>query len=1086
MSQETKKLGSTDVAIRFSSGTTLQGLGGDGLVHSRRPPPGRLRSARLPAQLDTSPQFEAALSELGIVEQETIELEAVALRPGADDSVVLSPARARTDTAPRVVMYQDESGGVSWHFEALAAPTSRPRPGLRAAGGSPRFVIPLRSSATRTALRGGVPRRSLRGPFTKIGRKIFKVFVLPALSAMLEDPVRWMGEIVEQRCRRNLVWGVTADNYRQPPQTAFDDWPSLRAGPVLLLVHGIFSSVEGMLGGLPRDAMEAWQQRYANRVIGFNHLTVSASPEDNARCFLDTVAQALPGQRLTFDIVCHSRGGIVSRTLAERGEQLRAGHGCEFRSVYFAGTPNAGSPLGDADHMIDMIDLFTNCLTNLPDGPTAYSLEVILGLVTLVGHAGARALPGIAALGTQGSYITNILNRASATVPTLYGATAANYEPAPGRENGWLLDRIGNPAMDRIFTVDGHRMANDLVVPQRGVFGANGHPAFPIADPLVFEADDGVWHTAFFSQPRVLEHIDAHWRRVDLATATAAIGATTAPAAPLSPTAAGAPGGILRGRLRGARAGVTRAISVPPIPAAARAEPTVTRDPALDFHERLEAGASDDLHVHLKLPGAGPAPAGRLTLEFDAGSNEIELVAELSAPGFRVEGRRQAPLVIKRQRDPKSEQAVFRLTALDPGPKPVDRRIEVSFWRGNECVGGITHSTVVVPKGWQEATPYTPDRVSALQVSSRRRDTADLVWSVRRQEPGKDVFELSARCQIAGQEYDSRPFGVLELGGQQLGDYLTAALDPSFHDFPGGELTDAEFSAAMQVWNERFLTTLSDLGKQLWVHLPESFRNEYLRLGGLEEPPRSICIFSDELSFPWEIVRPSGPVRGEEMELPPLGVSHVLGRWRPGTKVQPQPQARPVQHMAIVMPDAQQSGLASALEEIQALKSLIPVAEPITPVRRKQLDQLLASTDIQVVHFSGHGATGAHADLTALELEDGDSISAMAFAGNMLGRRAQPLLYLNACTVGRGGAVMGRAGGFAGNCIESGWSGVVAPYWPVYDPSASAFSVSFYRKLKSGRSIGEALQELRAENADDPTAMSYAYFGDPFARLLID
>jgi hypothetical protein len=32
-------------------------LGGDGLVQARRPLPGRLRSAHLPAQLDTNPQF---------------------------------------------------------------------------------------------------------------------------------------------------------------------------------------------------------------------------------------------------------------------------------------------------------------------------------------------------------------------------------------------------------------------------------------------------------------------------------------------------------------------------------------------------------------------------------------------------------------------------------------------------------------------------------------------------------------------------------------------------------------------------------------------------------------------------------------------------------------------------------------------------------------------------------------------------------------------------------------------------------------------------------------------------------------------
>lgn len=702
----------------------------------------------------------------------------------------------------------------------------------------------------------------------------------------------------------------------------------------------------------------------------------------------------------------------------------------------------------------------------------------------------------------NGSYITDVLNRAGNTLNARYAAAAANYEPVPGRENGWLLDRIGNPAMDRIFTIDGRHIANDLVVPQRGVFEANGHPAFPIADPLVFEAGDGVWHTAYFGQSRVMDHIDTYWRSIEHAAPargesyrleTDRLERHRLEAAQEADRLE-AMRPMTRGRLRDRKVGSAREIPASPFgpgvapedPVPARTEPTVTRDPELDFHERLEAGASDDLHVRLKLPAAGPAPAGRLTLEFDADSNEIELVAEISAPGFRVNGKRQAPLVIRRKRDPASEEAVFRLTALDPGAHPIDRHIEVSFWRGNECVGSITHSTVVVPKAWKEPTPVVPDQVNALRVSARRRDTADLIWSVRRREPGKDVFELSVRCQIPGQEYDSRPFGVLELGGQQLGDYLAAALDPSFLVFPGDNVSDADFPAALQTWNEGFLTTLSDLGKQLWVHLSEAFRNEYLRLMGLDEPPRSICIFSDELSFPWEILRPSGRVRDEEMELPPLGVSHVLGRWRPGTNMRPHPQARSVQRMAIVMPDAVESGLDSALEEIQALKSLIPVAEAVTPVRRKQLDQLLACTDIQVVHFSGHGDTGANADLTILALEAGDSIPAMAFSCNMLGRRAQPMLYLNACTVGRGGAVMGRAAGFAGNCIEAGWSAVVAPYWKVYDPSAAALGVAFYRKLKSGRSIGEAMQELRAENAADPTAMSYAYFGDPFARLLID
>ena len=111
---------------------------------------------------------------------------------------------------------------------------------------------------------------------------------------------------------------------------------------------------------------------------------------------------------------------------------------------------------------------------------------------------------------------------------------------------------------------------------------------------------------------------------------------------------------------------------------------------------------------------------------------------------------------------------------------------------------------------------------------------------------------------------------------------------------------------------------------------------------------------------------------------------------------------------------------------------------------------------------------------------------ATTFAASALGQSAQPILYLNACTVGRSAAVLGHPGGFAGNCIESGWSGVVAPYWPVYDASAAEFAVAFYKKLQAGRSLGEALQELRAERPLDPTAQSYAYYGDPYARVLFN
>lgn len=375
-----------------------------------------------------------------------------------------------------------------------------------------------------------------------------------------------------------------------------------------------------MLAALPRSALQRWYERYEGCVLAFNHPTASASPEDNARQLLEWIQRQLPGEPLVFDILCHSRGGIVARTLAERGAELLPDNPCRFRSVYFVATPNAGSPLGDAEHLRDLIDLYTNCLNAFPDEPATYSAEVLLGLVTLAAYAITDELPGIAALGMRRGYIVDRLNRNPQHSPALYGAAGADFEPQPGRDNGWLIARFGRAAdalMDRVFTLDGKALANDLVVLTDGVFAANGHPSFPIDDPLRYAAADGVWHTAFFAEPRTIAHIDAHFDRVRQA------------ALARRPSFRG-------GTTRGHPAGEVALWRRRP----AEHADTITRDPQLDFCERLEVGASADLVVRLELPGSEPAAAGRMMLAFATGSDEIELVAEVSAPGFTVGGAR--------------------------------------------------------------------------------------------------------------------------------------------------------------------------------------------------------------------------------------------------------------------------------------------------------------------------------------------------------------------------------------------------------------------------------------------------------------
>ena len=164
----------------------------------------------------------------------------------------------------------------------------------------------------------------------------------------------------------------------------YQDWTKLGSGPALLIIHGILSSTEAMLSRLPASMMEELHAKYEGRVIAYNHRSVTRSPDENALWFLDQVSQAAPQSRLTFDVLCHSRGGIVARALAERGRMLRPECTSEFRKVYFVATPNRGSALGDPADIVDMIDVSTNLLTNFPDGLVMYSIEVLLAMIKLL------------------------------------------------------------------------------------------------------------------------------------------------------------------------------------------------------------------------------------------------------------------------------------------------------------------------------------------------------------------------------------------------------------------------------------------------------------------------------------------------------------------------------------------------------------------------------------------------------------------------------------------------------------------------------------------------------------------------------
>ena len=204
------------------------------------------------------------------------------------------------------------------------------------------------------------------------------------------------------------------------------------------------------------------------------------------------------GLQLDVDILSHSRGGLVARTLAGELEGVSA-PGLGVGRVVFVATPNHGTALADADHMVDFIDRYTSILNLLPPGPqdvVTEVLEAILTVVKLIGHAMLRGLPGLLSMDPRGDFIKR-LNSGQPPAAQYY-ALAADYEPA-GSLKALVAGTIADTIVDRVFGKE----PNDLVVPTLGVTEGSTNRVFPIQTDQLFSypGSGGVLHTNFFGAP---------------------------------------------------------------------------------------------------------------------------------------------------------------------------------------------------------------------------------------------------------------------------------------------------------------------------------------------------------------------------------------------------------------------------------------------------------------------------------------------------------------------------------------------------------------------------------------------------------
>src|SRR5579871_4376502 len=340
--------------------------------------------------------------------------------------------------------------------------------------------------------------------------KAVKGIVLKAVGALADATVPLVGSAVEELIwkKKNLTRGwlqvtpqTLGNGQLQPADFNVIGAPSERC---LLLLHGTFSNAAAAYNSLAttktasgQDFFSAVAPIYGNRIFAFNHFTFSQTPQQNAQDLID----ALP-KEATFDVITHSRGGLVLRNLVERSSVLgpKAGNFHIGKTILVA-SPNEGTPLATADRFDELISWWANILELFPENPFSTTAEYIGEALKFIARHVVDALPGLESMDEKGQQIATI-QLPPGPPAGVYSALVSNYQPT-----GNVAARILDLGIDGIFGV-----ANDLVVPTEGGWKTDQHSTWVSGSQIgcyglnVSAATEklGVMHTNFFAQPETV------------------------------------------------------------------------------------------------------------------------------------------------------------------------------------------------------------------------------------------------------------------------------------------------------------------------------------------------------------------------------------------------------------------------------------------------------------------------------------------------------------------------------------------------------------------------------------------------------
>lgn len=525
-------------------------------------------------------------------------------------------------------------------------------------------------------------------------------------------------------------------------------------------------------------------------------------------------------------------------------------------------------------------------------------------------------------------------------------------------------------------------------------------------------------------------------------------------------------------------------------PAPAREE-TLCRTPHMDLspEQPLSVGQSFDVSVYTDEEAARPGEKVQdVIITAPSDVREFHVTVYLCATAhFLIKGSSIKSLLIKRD-ESKSQPVTFSLQVAPDSPTADAGTVVAAFEYNSRPCGKVTREVIVQPASASAGSP--PPAPKSATTATSHGDTDGPVIQLAAEAKPADMT-----ITILNPSKDLKSFDVI-VKTPLLPAYKDGVNKPWTLPNASSSIVHGHFEEFVKDDNtdEMRFDALKGAGEHLFEATPDHFRDAFWQIIDQGLPLRSILIVSEEPFVPWELMIPFRvKADGNDDRRPALGVTYSIGRWVSGQNLSPN-QLFTLAECRVVAPEYTGGGvqkLEKAEDEAAFVLSKYK-GKRISPAIYASFKASMKAGGAPLLHFICHGAESTPVS-QRMHFENGEVVTSTQFRGSDELREAcskhKPLVFLNACEVGRPQPALVSIGGFAQTFINRGAQAVIAPLWSVKDDLAHEIAKEFYNTLEKDpeKPFAEIVRDIRAKAYDSTTGAedtyaAYCFYGDPLAH----